>query len=115
MMNARRRHWFMVIDSLSPSAAQLYMSAVHYDAASTHVTLANHITDATNTYLLAVEVRCGSPVSFGSWFTSMSCIYSLTQAYMKMKRPALASTLLLELATSLEVCVVACGASHSAH
>jgi hypothetical protein len=87
------------------------MSTVHYDATSAHVTLANHITDATNTYLLAVEV-CGEPAAHLP--SHLPCDHVLTvcwiaptpntpQSYMKMKRPALASTLLLELATSLEV------------
>lgn len=38
--------------------AQNFISAVHYDSATAYVTFADNLTDATNSYLLAVEVCC---------------------------------------------------------
>ena len=120
------------------------------DARSAYVSFAGHITDATNTYLLAVEVLRSYSITVSSprhlscarnahvyacsvlprslalrqsssICASLSCaalrLHSVDcmsrapahllrlQAYLKLKRPALASTLLLELAGALEVCL----------
>ncbi|KNC85984.1 hypothetical protein SARC_01860 [Sphaeroforma arctica JP610] len=58
-------------------AARLYISSVQYDVYSAYLPLADCIVDATNTYLLAVSM------------------------YLNIRKPSLASTLLLELAGTL--------------